>query len=122
MKRQTASILTLLAAVVIPATTQADYSNNFNNQSDTGLAHYNPLAGVAGLPGGSYAFPQLGPGNFGYQLTSPGVPSALVSAVGEARVGSLYTGAAFADFSVSADVVRWDDTLGEAFGVAARVT
>lgn len=77
---------TLVLALSTPA--RAELFLDFNNQSDAGLTPYNPLAPFG--QGGSYSFPQLSPGNFGYQLTQAGRPAN--NPVGRARMGSSATG------------------------------
>jgi hypothetical protein len=116
----TAALAVLFAPALPIARARADAIFDFNNQSDAGLTRINPLAGVAGQPGGSFAFPLLAPGDYGYELASPGVPSALVPAIGQARLYSFDTGLSLTDFSTSADIVRWNDALGEVFGVGGR--
>jgi hypothetical protein len=118
----TATFVVLLAPALPIAGARADVLFTFNNQSDAGLTRFNPLAGVAGQPGGTFMFPQLAAGNYGYELASPGVPSALVPAIGQARLYSFDTGVSLINFSTSADIVHWNDTLGQAFGVGGRAS
>jgi hypothetical protein len=105
-------------ALSLAAPTRADsFFFNFDNQSDAGLTRYNPLAAFG--QGGSYSFPQLSPGNFGYQLTQAGLPSN--NPAGRARMGSSVTGLSFGAFVQAVDVVNFDPTLGQVFGLGTRV-
>jgi hypothetical protein len=90
---------------------------DFNNQSDAGLTRYNPLA--ASGQGGTFSFPELSPGNFGYQLMQAGVPAN--NPGGPARMGSSVTGQTFSAVAESVDVVNFDPNLGQAFGLGTRV-
>jgi hypothetical protein len=106
----------LALSVTVPA--QADsFFFNFNNQSDAGLTRYNPLDPFG--QGGSYSFPQLSPGNFGYQLTQAGLPS--TNPFGRARIGSTVTGQVFGAVAEAVDVVNFDAGLGQVFGLGTRV-
>jgi hypothetical protein len=106
----------LSLALSVP--TRADsFFFNFDNQSDAGLTRYNPLAAFG--QGGSYSFPQLSAGNFGYQLTQAGLPSN--NPAGRARMGSSVTGLNFGAFAQAVDVVNFDPTLGQVFGMGTRV-
>ena len=117
-----ATPLALIIGLSLAGTARAGILFDFNNQSDAGLTRINPLAGVAGQPGGSFTFPLLAPGNYGYELASPGVPSALVPVIGQARLYSFDTAVSLTNFSTSADIVGWNDTLGQAFGVGGRTS
>ncbi len=117
-----ATPLALIIGLALAGEARAGILFDFNNQSDAGLTRFNPLAGVAGQPGGSFTFPLLAPGNYGYELASPGVPSALVPVIGQARLYSIDTAVSLTNFSTSADIVGWNDTLGEAFGVGGRTS
>ncbi len=117
-----ATPLALIIGLSLTGAARAGILFDFNNQSDAGLTRFNPLAGVAGQPGGTFTFPLLAPGNYGYELASPGVPSALVPEIGQARLYSIDTAVSLTNFSTSADIVGWNDTLAEAFGVAGRTS
>jgi hypothetical protein len=105
----------LASSVAVPA--RADFFTDFNNQSDAGLTRYNPLAPFG--QGGTYSFPQLSPGNFGYQLTQAGLPAD--NPFGRARMGSSVTGQTFGAVAEAVDVVNFDPGLGQAFGLGFRV-
>src|SRR5262249_8786550 len=68
----TLALFTVVSCVTLPARA-GGFFFDFNNQSDAGLTRYDPLAAFG--QGGTFSFPQLPPGNFGYQLTQAGVPS-----------------------------------------------
>lgn len=104
--------ISCLAALASLATAVAQ-TFDFNTGSDTGLTRYNPLSpfGV----GASYSFP----GGDTYQVS---VPSSLplTGSVGPGRAGA-YSPASLTDFTVSVDLVAWNDTLSQGFGPVARV-
>ena len=50
------------------------------------------------------------------------MPAALLSAIGQARLYSFDTAVAFTNFSTSADIVGWNNTLAQAFGVGGRAS
>jgi hypothetical protein len=102
--------------VTVPARADS-FVFNFNNQSDAGLTRYNPLDPFG--QGGSYSFPQLSPGNFGYQLTQAGLPAN--NPAGRARMGSSVTGQIFGAVAQAVDVVNFDPGLGQVFGLGTRV-
>jgi hypothetical protein len=114
-RRSLVGVVVLLAATAIPA--RADLFQDFNNQNDNGLTRYNPLAAFG--QGGTYSFPLLSPGNYGYELTQAGLPAD--NPAGRARMGSSVTGQTFTDVFETVDVVNFDSNLGQVFGLGARV-
>jgi len=107
-----------VATSSVPDTSFAD---DFNDANDTApgpaWVHEDPIA-QAGVPavcytGASFTFP-----NGGYRLLSP-LPC--TTAAGSPRVSSLRTDSVWSDFYISVDVVNWDDTIRELFGIAARI-
>jgi PEP-CTERM motif len=106
----------LVLSLTVPARASGFFFD-FNNQSDAGLTRYDPLAAFG--QGGTYSFPQLSPGNFGYQLTQEGVPADNLP--GPARMGSAVTGQTFGGVAESVDVVNFDPSLGQSFGLGTRV-
>jgi hypothetical protein len=106
----------LVFFVAVPARA-GSFFFNFNNQSDAGLTRYDPLAAFG--QGGTFSFPQISPGNFGYQLAQAGVPAD--NPAGPARLGSSVTGQTFSDVVMAVDVVNFDPALGQAFGLGVRV-
>ncbi len=109
-----------VAALIVsaPARVHADISYNFNNGNDDGLTRYDPLATYGS--GSTFTFPVVGPGNDAYQLTSG--PSADPSLLGPSRVGAVDRGATFTDFRESVDIVGWNASLDQGFGLVARAT
>jgi hypothetical protein len=118
MLRQLTSVgvLTLMFSLSAPARA-GSFFFDFNNQSDAGLTRYNPLAPFG--QGGTFSFPLLAPGNFGYELSQAGVPAN--NPAGPARMGSSITGQTFGDLDASVDVVNFNPNLGQAFGLGFRV-
>lgn len=108
----------LLLLSVAPAWAQPIYSQDFNNQNDAGLTRYDPLGGVPGGTPTSYTFPQLSPGNFGYRIQVPSSPNPGV--FGPARAGAARVDSILTDFRVSVDLVDWDNTTDQGFGIGAR--
>ena len=88
-------------------------SDNFNGGNDTAWTHYDPFSGF-GAPA-TYSFP-----GGGYRIQSALSPSP--GTLGPSRAGSLRTDQTYTDFSVSYDLVDWNNSLNQAFGVLGRVT
>jgi hypothetical protein len=106
-----------VAASDAPDTSFAD---DFNDGNDTAPApawvHEDPIAqavSAACYPGATFTFP-----SGGYRLFSP-VPC--TTAAGRPRVSSLRMESVWSDFYISVDVINWDDTIRELFGIAARI-
>jgi hypothetical protein len=76
--------------------------------------HYDPL-GDLGDPFQSAGYVVT---NGAYRIYAPIPP---IPDLGAARAGSFVTNSTFFDFYVSADLIDFDDTVRQAFGVAARV-
>jgi hypothetical protein len=112
----TFALFAAVSCVALPARA-GGFFFDFNNQSDAGLTRYDPLAAFG--QGGTFSFPQLSPGNFGYQLMQAGVPSD--NPGGPARLGSSVTGQTFSDVVQAVDIVNFDASLGQAFGLGTRV-
>jgi hypothetical protein len=85
--------------------------DNFDDGTDQGWTHYNPLAGFGA--GGSFTV-----SGGAYRIQAPPPPNPTV--VGPGRAGSLRLDTNFADFFVSVDIVDWVDTADQAFGILAR--
>lgn len=96
----------------VPTDVGITYFDPFQDGDDTNPApawnRYNPI-GV-----GSFSFP----GGNTYRIQSG--PSPDPGTFGQGRAGSIKPGS-FADFYVSVDVVSWNDTIKQVFGVLARV-
>jgi hypothetical protein len=117
VKTQRAFFISFL--LTLPAATaEAGFSFNFDNQSDAGLTRYNPLSAIGF--GGTYSFPQLSPGNYGYQMQAPGVPQVGGLAGVGAAMGSFYGAQAFGDVNASVDFTRWNDTNDQVMLITSR--
>ncbi len=97
-----------------PGTLCDTFSDADDTKPPLAWFHYDPLGDYgAPFPAASYLFT-----NGGYRIYAP-VPPA--PDLGTPRAGSFVTNASFFDFYVSADLIDFDDTVRQAFGVAARV-
>lgn len=117
-------LILALGLLVAPISARADFLFNFNGMNDNGLSEYNPLKPF-GLPG-QYTYPPLGTGNFGYRLSQGsggvGVTSNLVNVIGPSRMGSLVSGVQVVDEVLSTDVINFNSSLADVFGLTSRVT
>lgn len=104
-------VLSLLCGT---GTTRAQ-SYNFNNGSDAGWQHYDPMASF-GAPG-SFTFP-----NGGYRIVAAPVPSPGPGALGPSRAASYIPSTSYSDFYESVDIVNWQTNSSEAFGLLAHLT
>jgi hypothetical protein len=92
----------------------AQITDDFNDQNDTAnpaWSHYAPLGGTYSFPGGNT-----------YRLQAPTSPSP--GTVGPGRVASYLNNSNFSTFSISIDVVDWDNTgtpNDQDFGLLARL-
>ncbi len=111
-----ALIIALIELAPTPA--RADLSYNFNNGNDNGLTRYDPLASDGSTS--TFTFPVLGPGTDGYRMTSG--PSADPDDLGPSRVGAIAENASVTDSRESVDLVSWDNTVEQGFGLVARVS
>lgn len=102
---------TALATVFIAFSTLAQ-SDNFDDNNDTGWTRMSPLEPY----GAPAAFTVVG-GQ--YRLQAPASP--LPGTLGPGRAGSLINGDPLGAFRVSVDLVTWNDSLDQAFGILARV-
>src|SRR6185369_319250 len=83
-------------------------TDDFNDGTDDGWTRYNPIdTGTWTLSGGTYRLQSS-------VSQSPGT-------VGPGRAGSLRTAETYAQFSVAVDIVAWDNTLDQIFGLITRV-
>jgi hypothetical protein len=98
-----------LIAWLGPEPARADV-DDFNDGNDDGWTHYNPLNT------GSWSFPN----GSAYRLQSAVSPSP--STLGPARVGSFRTVETYSAFYVAVDIVGWDNSLDQIFGLITRVT
>jgi regulation of enolase protein 1 (concanavalin A-like superfamily) len=91
-------------------------SDNFDDGNDTAnptWSHYDPIGDFIGIPNGSWTFP----GSNTYRLQADASPD---PGVGPGRIASTLTNV-YSDFYTTVDVVDWDDTLDQAFGILARL-
>ena len=112
--------LTLLAVLIgAQAGWAATVSDNFDDGNDTAgpiiWQRYDPIAEATGgaVKLGTWSFP----GGNSYRLQT--APSPDPGTYGQARIGSLAPGN-FTNFYVAVDIVNWDDTIHQLFGVLAR--
>jgi hypothetical protein len=94
-------------------------SDDFNDGNDTGWTHVDLSA--VGLPSdiSTYSFPSDGLGGQAYRLQAYPPPSALGGAVGPARAFSYATND-YNRFNVAFDVINWDTSVDQAFGLLVR--
>lgn len=87
-------------------------SDDFADGNGTGWTRYDPLGGL-GAPA-TYSFP-----SGGYRIQAAVSPNPGV--LGPGRAGSLREDVTYTDFQISYDLIDWNNTLDQAFGVMARV-
>ena len=98
----------------IGVSTARAQTDNFNSGTDTGWTRYDPLAGL-GAPA-TFSFP----GGNTYRIQAAVSPNPGV--LGPGRAGSLRTDQTYSDFAVSFDLVDWNNSQDQAFGMLARVS
>jgi hypothetical protein len=99
----------LVLALFAALSGRAGVFDDFNDGNDAGWTHYNPIGtGSWSVSGGAY------------RLQSGVSPSP--STVGPGRAGSLRTTETYSQFSASVDIVAWDNSLDQIFGLITRVT
>lgn len=98
----------------------ATITDNFDTGDDTAppiaWSRYDPIfdATGGGVALGTWSFPE----GKSYRLATQASPDP--GMFGQARIGSFAPGN-FADFYVAADIVNWDPTVHQVFGLLARV-
>jgi len=102
-------ILAACLSLAGPATGLAQ-SDDFNDGNDAGWTRYDPLAGF-GLAA-TYSFP-----NGGYRLQTTYLTG---QAQNPGRAGSVL-GGNFSDFYAAVDVVNWNNSLPQSFGLLGRI-
>jgi hypothetical protein len=100
----------------VPTSAAQTVFDDFNDGNDTNppWEHYDPIGGVTAPPA-LFTFP-----NGHYRIVAPAQQAPNCDA-GPARAGSFLKNAVYDDFYVSADLIDFDDTTRQAFGVAARI-
>jgi hypothetical protein len=101
----------------VPTSEGPTYFDNFDDGNDTVPApawiHYDPIGTAGfGLPTASFTFP----GGNSYRIMDPAPP---IPDLGAARAGSLRP-ETYTDFYASVDLLDWDDTTRQAFGIIGR--
>jgi len=98
---------------------QANYTNNFNQANDTGLSHYDPLASYTSgaMSSAAWTFPADPSGGNRYRIQAFKLPD---PQLGPARAFSYLAGGNYGRFVASVDVVDWDNTIDESFGILFR--
>jgi hypothetical protein len=91
-------------------------TDDFNDGNDAGWTHYDPLSAFQ-APDNKTVY-EVVDGH--YRIATP--PSADPAQLGPARAGSVREDAVLSDFAVSVDLVDWDTSLNQAFGILARVS
>jgi len=100
----------------VPTSAVQTVFDDFNDGNDTNppWEHYDPIGGLTAPPA-LFTFP-----NGRYRIVAPAQQAPGCDA-GPARAGSFLKNAVYDDFYVSADLIDFDDTARQAFGVAARI-
>lgn len=100
----------VLIGLASPAHAQI-FSDNFNDGNDDGWLRYQPLQPF-GAPG-TWLFP-----SGAYQIQAAGSPSP--GTLGAGRAGSARTDINLSNFHLEVDVLNWNNSLSQAFGLSAR--
>jgi hypothetical protein len=108
-----ASVTITINASPLPASPIFD---SFNNCNDNGWVRVDMSA--VGLPPSTYSFPSDGAGGCAYRVYSPAPP---VTSYGPAASSSYRTNV-YSDFFAAVDLVAWDNSLDQGFGLGARMS
>jgi hypothetical protein len=100
--------LLLISGQTLPA--QVTFSDNFDDGDDSGWERYDALAPVG--MNATYSFTN---GGYRIQTTYLGGSAQLTGRSGSVRP-DIYT-----DFYVAVDIVKWNDTVPQSFGLLARI-
>ena len=107
------NLLYLNYLLFVPTSDGVTFFDNFNNGTDTlptpAWIRYDPIGT------GAWSFP----GGDTYRIQSAASPDPVN--FGQGRAGSIKPGS-YSDFYVSVDVVGWDTTIHQAFGLLARIS
>ena len=99
----------------VPTSDGPTLFDNFQDGNDTvnpTWDHYDPIGGLTAPPA-SFTV-----SNGVYRIQAP---APLDCSAGPSRAGSFLHGVGYSDFYVSADLIDFDDTVRQAFGIAARI-
>jgi len=107
--------LLLVPVAAASSTTVFDDFNDGNDTANPAWDHYDPIGGITAPPA-TFTFPE---GH--YRITAPAQQAPDCDA-GPARAGSFIRNAGYESFYVSADLVDFDDTVRQVFGIGARIT
>lgn len=88
---------------------------NFSDSADQPWEHNDPIGGLTAPPA-TFTFP-----NGHYRIQAPAQQAPACDA-GPARAGSFLKNVVYNDFYVSADLIDFDDTVRQVFGIAARIS
>ncbi len=113
-KHSFATVTLLLALWAQPSAIKAQ-TDNFDDGNDAGWTHYDPLGGL-GL-GAQASFHVV---SNAYRIQASKNP-ALPAQVSVARAGALRPDVNYTNFYIAVDLVNWDDTVRQAFGILGRV-
>jgi hypothetical protein len=105
------ALILVLAGQATPANAQI-FSDNFDDGNDNGWTRYQPLQPF-GAPG-TWSFP-----SGAYQIQAAGSPNP--GTLGAGRAGSARTDINLTTFHLEVDVLNWNNSLSQAFGLSARV-
>src|SRR5439155_16433332 len=100
--------------VTAPDCPPTSVSDNFNDGNDTANPTWRRLQPLAGFGApGTYSFP----GGNTYRIQAAVSPS---TNLGPARAASVLP-KVYSDFYCAVDIVNWNDSLDQAFGILARI-
>jgi hypothetical protein len=106
-----AAVLAALLTAAMPFAVRGQ-SDDFNDRNDNGWTRYSPFT-----PFGAPA--QFFFTNGGYRIRAALSPNP--SQLGPPRAGSFREDIIYTNFYIAVDIVNWDDTVRQAFGLLARV-
>lgn len=105
-----AALAAVVLALALPGAASAQ-SDDFDDGNDNGWTHYNVLEPFGWI--GTFSFP-----NGGYRIQTTYLTG---QAANPGRDGSYRTDVTYTDFYVAVDIVNWNDSLKQSFGLLARV-
>jgi pectate lyase len=105
------ALTVVVAGLAAPAHAQI-FSDNFDDGDDNGWTRYQPLS-TFGAPG-TWTFP-----SGAYRIQAAGSPNP--GTLGPGRAGSARTDINLSDFHLEVDVLDWNNSLSQGFGLSARV-